>query len=224
MTTLTMGKEAAAFIMSEAAGMRSRDGITIVSGSGVVEVGTVLGRIGDNSGAITVGSPTFVGTGNGALTKDATPYGANVKEGTYRIVCIEPAANGGIFQVENPDGVMIGTATVGQLFNGELRFTIADGATDFLSGDAFSLAVTIAAAASMGKYAPANTAAVDGSAKGVALNLYKVDATSADVVVAAITRDAEVNGNFLTYHSSVDDADKKAAQVASLATAGIIVR
>lgn len=78
-----------------------------------------------------------------------------------------------------------------------------------------------------GKYIPSPASEVvgsEGAEVAVALNLYGVDATSADVRVAAVTRDAEVNGNFLTYDASRNlDAEKLAARV-DLAAEGIIVR
>ncbi|TVR06635.1 MAG: head decoration protein [Salinarimonadaceae bacterium] len=81
--------------------------------------------------------------------------------------------------------------------------------------------------ANAGKFTASINAAADpdvGQQVAVALLLYGVDATSGDVAVAAITRDAEVNGNVLTYHTSVDDATKRAAKNAQLAAVGIIVR
>ena len=45
MATLTEGKHTAEYLLSEAEGHRSRDNIKIASGSGVVKVGTVLGKV-----------------------------------------------------------------------------------------------------------------------------------------------------------------------------------
>lgn len=75
-----------------------------------------------------------------------------------------------------------------------------------------------------GKYTPSPATGADGSQVAVAVNLYEVDATSADVAVAAIMRDAEVNVNTLTYAASVDDNTKKAAKATQLAAVNIIVR
>lgn len=75
-----------------------------------------------------------------------------------------------------------------------------------------------------GKYAPSPATGSDGAQTGVALNLYTVDATSADVKVTGLTRDAEVNGNCIFYAASVDDNTKKAAKATQLAAVGIIVR
>jgi hypothetical protein len=56
-------------------------------------------------------------------------------------------ANGGVFSVVDPDGVALANATVGAAYNGaHIKFTIADGATDFVVGDGFNVTVAITAA------------------------------------------------------------------------------
>lgn len=81
-------------------------------------------------------------TGNGTLTLADPAYGAGVKPGVYKVTAIEPASDGGTFSVEDPDGVQVGIARVGVAFNNVVKFTIADGATDFVAGDAFNVTVT----------------------------------------------------------------------------------
>lgn len=75
-----------------------------------------------------------------------------------------------------------------------------------------------------GKYKPSTATGSDGGQTAVAMNLYEVDATSADQKVAAITREAILNVNCLTYDASVDDGTKRAAKATQLAAVGIIVR
>lgn len=217
MTVFTETRHAAEFVLSEANGMRSRDNITIVSGAGVVRAGTVVGKI--TAGAATPAAAAGNTSGSGTIA--SVTVGAGAKVGVYHVVCIEPATNLGKFTVEDPDGITVGVATVGTEFvGGGLTFTITD-ATDFVAGDAF----TITVAAGSGKYTPApDTAAANGSNVGAAITLYEVDATSADVAVAAIVRDAEVNKNILTFHSGVDDDNKKATKYAQLALVGILAR
>jgi len=123
MPVFTEGRHDGEFIISEAAGKRSRENITIVSGAGVIAPGTVLGKI---------------------------------------------------------------TAS--------------------------------------GKYQASAVGAADGSETAAAVAISGCDATSGDVEIAAIVRDAEVNGNILTYHADRDlDAEKTAAND-DLAGAGVIVR
>ncbi|KAB0269059.1 head decoration protein [Microvirga brassicacearum] len=75
-----------------------------------------------------------------------------------------------------------------------------------------------------GKYAPSPATGADGSQVGSAINIYTVDATSVDVKVSAITRDAEVNKNCLLYAVTVNDATKKGVKNSELAAVGIITR
>lgn len=75
-----------------------------------------------------------------------------------------------------------------------------------------------------GKYKPATATGTDGGQTGVALNVHYVDATSVDVPVAAITRDAEIKGYAVAYDATVNDDTKKGAKRDQLAAAGIITR
>ena len=75
-----------------------------------------------------------------------------------------------------------------------------------------------------GKYIASAVGATDGSEAPAAIAIYGVDATSADITVSAIVRDAEVNGNCLTYHADRDQPAEKVAANAALATLGVIVR
>lgn len=149
--------------------------VTILSGQNLVR-GTVLGKI--SIGAKTSVSAAVAGnTGNGTIT--ATPaVGAAGKAGVYRLVCIEPATDLGKFTVEDPDGNVIGIATVGTEFTTHVTFTIADGGTDFVAGDSFTITVT--AAAGSGKYIKSLSAATDGSQTPDAILAEDVDASSAD--------------------------------------------
>lgn len=97
--------------------------------------------IADPTAGAAVGAAVAGNTGNGTITAAPT-VGAGAKVGVYRAVCIEPATDLGKFTVENPDGVTVGVATVGTEFvGGGLTFTIADGDTDFVSGDSFTITV-----------------------------------------------------------------------------------
>jgi hypothetical protein len=78
--------------------------------------------------------------------------------------------------------------------------------------------------AASGKFVASAVGATDGSQTAVAVALYGCDATSADAGIAAIVRDAEVNGHVLTYHADRDQAGEKASANTDLAAVGIIVR
>lgn len=173
--------------------------VTIVTGQNLVR-GTLLGRI---AGAAAAAVADAGNTGDGVF--GAVTVGAGVKEGIYRIVCIEPAANAGKFEVLDPDGVNVGIATVGVAFVGPINFTIADGATDFIAGDGFS--VTVAAGT---KYNKSASAAADGSHIPRAVLAEDCDATAADTEAMAYVM-AGVNENALTYGTGHTAASVKMA-------------
>lgn len=80
-------------------------------------------------------------TGNGVM--GAITVSAGAKIGVYKLAVIEPGANVGTFIVEDPDGMIVSVkGTVASAFSGGgLAFTLADGGTDFVSGDGFDITV-----------------------------------------------------------------------------------
>ena len=75
-----------------------------------------------------------------------------------------------------------------------------------------------------GKYVASPVAVTGGAEAANAVLLYSVDATSQDVSVSAITRDAQVNVNLLSYAADVDQPAERTAKAAQLAAVGIVVR
>lgn len=207
---------AAGFLISEASGNRSRDNAVLASGEAAVRIaGTVLGRL-VTAGTI-AGAGAAGNTGNGTIT--GLTVGGGAKEGVYRAICIEPAANAGVFEVEDPDGVIIGRATVAVGFTGAINFTINDGAADFISGDLFDITVSQLTR----KYKILAPAATDGTQLAAGILLSDADATAADAKIAVVSRQAEVNANELTYPAAITAAQKDIA-IAQLQAAGVMVR
>ena len=74
------------------------------------------------------------------------------KTETWTLSCISAIANSGLFSVVGSVTGARGVATVGSAYvsntitpaNSEIGFTISDGATDFIVGDSFTIAVTAA--------------------------------------------------------------------------------
>ncbi|WP_342361399.1 head decoration protein [Terrarubrum flagellatum] len=204
-------------ILSESNGARSRDVITIASGSGKLEPNTVVGKIA--VGSATAAAKAGGNTGNGAISAISVLQGAMT--GVYTARCITAAANGGVFRVENPKGDVIGDVAVGAAFSDDIGFTISDSSADFVVGDGFDITV----AAGSGKYKPSPMTGADGSEQALAVIIYGVDATSADVKTVAITDDATMIMDELVFHASVDDAAKRQAKFDQLrANSGIKVR
>lgn len=149
--------------------------VNLKAGQGILKRGTVLGIIGLAPGVAVAGA----NTGNGVV--GAVTLGFGAKFGTYKLRCITAASNAGIFSVFAPDGSRLPDATVAVAYaSSQLAFTIADGVTDFIVGDTFSIPV----AAGNLKAVKVNSANVDGS--GVADCILTDDTdTTADIVTTA---------------------------------------
>ncbi len=146
--------------------------ITVLSGEGVLKLGTVLGKI--TKGAISIAAVAGnTGTGvPGAITR-----GAKAMVGVYSLVCIAAATDAGTFAVYDPDGRRLKDLTVAAAYdNGHFAITIADG-TDFVVGDKFNITV----AAGSGKYKAYDNTETDGTDVARVILGRDIDATSADV-------------------------------------------
>lgn len=162
--------------------------ITLSSGQNLVR-GAVLGKTAV-SGTI-VGAAVAGNTGNGTI--GSLSVRGSAKQGIYHITCIEDITNGGHFSVQDPDGENIGTATVAKVYTGGIRFTIADGSTDFAVGDAFT--ATVSALAVEYQLSVAN--ATTGIQYPDAILVEDTDATDADTQTVAYIA-GSFNENALT--------------------------
>ena len=199
-----------------------RDAGTLLTGQNLT-AGAVLARVTVATTAASVTVTAGTNTGNGTLTKDATtPVLAGATAGIYAARCIEAAANGGVFEVLNPEGEVIGSVAVGQTFAREIKFVIADGSTDFAVGDSFTFAV----AEGSGKLVQvALAAAANGTHRPVGVLLQDVDATSADKPCVMLARGpAVLSADQVVWHADFNTAAKKAPKIAALAALGIIIR
>lgn len=217
--SLTENAHTAAFLLSEAesAGGRSREAITVLSGENL-KAGHVVGR--------RLVSPTFAAavadsgnTGDGTCNAPAAATNLGAQRGTYRAVCVEAVTNGGRFVVTDPSGIEIGVAVVGSAFDNQIKFTISDGATDFVAGDAFSFAVT-GGTYKYQEYDPSNA---DGGQRVAGILYAAVDASAADTAGVIIARDAEVRDADLVWFSGATTTQKQTAEDA-LKALGIIAR
>ena len=223
MTRLNETKHAAAFLLSEAPGYRSRSRITLANSTAAevtLRAGLVLGAI--LTGALSAASAPFAGnTGNGAMGAVTVDVGA--QQGVWRVVLIEPGSNAGVFLVERPDGTIDGRGTVGVAYDGGINFTLADGPTDFVSGDGFNITVTAATATNQGAYVGHAPTATNGSqiVAGVLFDDVTIPANSTAEGVA-IDRDAEVRDDDLVW--GAHNSGQKTAARAGLEALGIRVR
>jgi hypothetical protein len=197
-----------------------REQLTLLAGDGAersVVVGQLLGL--SSATAVTVAAAAG-NTGNGAFTLADPAIAAGTPAGNYEVICIAAAANGGTFEIFDPSGVAVGTAKVGVAYAGALKFTIADGAADFVVGDSFT--VTVPAGTKAKEWDPA---AIDGSAAVAAIVLAPaVAADGADSTVLALSRGpAIITDSGIAWPDGVTD-DQKAGAIAALAALAIIVR
>lgn len=155
--------------------------ITLVSGQNLAR-GAVLGKITADT-VPTTGTADGGNTGNGTMGSVAAG-GADIQAGTYTIRCFDAVTNAGLFEVVAPDGTVVGIAEAAVAFtSSHLDFTIADGGTDFVVGDQFTVAVS-----GSGKYTLSAAAADDGSATPDLILAQATDASSGDVVTIAYDR------------------------------------
>lgn len=221
MAIQTERRYAGAFILSEASGYRSRDEITIGENQSL-KAGRVLGRI-------TEGAKTAVGAAGlpapAGATITAGPTAAlNTKVGVHRFECIVGGAGAASkWRHTDPDGEFVGVATAGAEYSGGglSGLTITDTGTDPTAGEAF--AVTVTAAAASGQYVAHNPSAINGSQVAAGI-LYDEVVTGAGETSPAVglVRDMEARADYLEW--GAHDAAQKAAALAELAEAGIIVR
>jgi hypothetical protein len=197
----------------------SRDDIILLSGQKLAS-GAVIGKtqVGATAAAVAFASST----GNGVM--GAITVTGSAKVGLHKLVVIEPAANAGVFEVEDPDGKVIGRGNVAAVFTAQgLSFTLADGATDFISGDGFDITVT----GGTEKWKEHDPAGSDGSERPAGILLFAVDASAtgsnADTPCTAITRQAIIGDADITWKTGMT-APQKVVSLAALKALGIIAR
>ena len=151
-------------------------------------------------------------TGNGTCTAVAKLGGESpAMVGAYLLTCKTAVANGGVWELKAPNGAILAnglTMTVGAglatIFNtGGLTFTITDGGTDFAANDTFTITATV-----VGKYNPANGAALNGQQRiaGIYMGDTILAATlvAGDVVnVPILTGQAIVDKNQIVFENSL---------------------
>jgi len=183
--------------------------VAIDATNGILKRGTLLGKI--TKGAIT-GTPAPAGAGTGGvnegtgtLTMDTTaPYHADHMFGAYTIkvtrAFVVDGSVAGAFEVRNPAGSLIGTGTIGDTFDNQIKFVLAEGETKFTITDAFTY--TIAQPAGSGQLAIVDNDATNGTDVpfGILVN---------DVDVSEATADADlyVRGEFNQNEIIVPDGD-----------------
>lgn len=210
MTIKIEGVHAGEFLLSEANGTRSREEVVICAGSGKLAAGTLIAQI-TAANALT---PTAKAGNTGNGTVGGVTVTSAAISGDYVLTIKKAAANGGEFEVVDPTGHKAGKGVVGQQFTGGgITFTLADGATDFVVGDGFTLNVK----ANLGEFTAYDDDGTDDGRRAASGILFApIDATINDIRAVSVTRDAEVIERLLTGLDNNGRAD--------LLAKGIIVR
>lgn len=219
MVVLTEGPRPTAAILSEATRSRSRENGKVGENQSILVNGLVaLVNVPASVGVI----QSFAGIGNGVLTLASPAVSAKARDGRYTVTCFEAASDGGKFNVEDPSGRNIGVASVGVAFNKDVKFTIADGATDFTVGATFTLEVQVELEDEA--YVPHNPAATDGSEVAYGYSPYAVVTGAGETKqIAVLVRECELNGHVINWASGIS-ATQKADAIQALANNQIIVR
>lgn len=172
-----------------------------------------------------VGKPTAASVANGGNTGNSTSSAVTTTGyapavGVYKVTFARAVTDLGTFVVEDPDGAVIGHGVVGTAYaGGGLSFTIADGSTDFVGGDQF----TVTVAAGSGKATQWNPSAVNGSQIVSGVLFASKNAVSADQPGLLMARSCEVNASELVWPTSANAATITAG-IAALARLGIVTR
>lgn len=211
-------KNRAVFLKGEADKLYSRSEVVVLAGSGAeraLKSGMVLGRRSRSSAVMAAGGGN---TGNGVA--GAVTLGAEAKVGVYTLRCVAAATNAGTFAVIDPEGFRLDDLTVAAAYaSPHFGVTIADGSTDFVVGDTFTLTVT-----GDGKVVQIDKTATNGGQEAAGILLFDVTAPDGvDAKGVMIERDAIVSDIDLVWPETFD-ANDKAAAVARLAERGILVR
>lgn len=219
MTVLTEGVHPVEFIMSEAAWHRSREAVRIAASQTIIP-GQLLG--GKAVAAdVTTAQTARTGTGNGVLTFASPAVSGKVQNGRY-VVTLTGAGATAPFQVEDPNGKVIGSGAVGSAFDKEVKFTLADGAADFVAGDQVFLDIGVEPVDY--EYVAFDPAGTDGSETVLAIACYgTTTGIGESKKITVIAREAEVNGKMLNLPNGVTAA-QTAKAYADLRKQQIIVR
>ncbi|MDP2214765.1 head decoration protein [Phenylobacterium sp.] len=221
MTILTMGRVALAFVLSEAAGMRSR-AAEFLGESQEIEPGQPLARVLADTGVEVTAAAVAGNTGNGVLILADPAYSKAARSGRYKAICVVEAANGGRFRVDDPNGVEIGQVNVGAAFNKAVKFAIADGATDFAVGDTFDILVDLDAGGEM--VVAWDPTANDGTEIAACLPMYRYKTGEGErLAIATFARDAEIKADHIAWPAGVT-AEQKETALQQFALHGLIAR
>lgn len=193
----------------------------IVAASQTIVVGQVLGAVGVPANET---ATVAYGAGNtGNFTLGAVTIGSNALDGVYNGVMLTAGATAA-FELQAPDGTVVGTGKIGTAFSGPISFTITAGGAAAVVGDTFNVTVLRPFNEAGEQFKAWNPAATDGSQVAVAVALYPaVTASGQTAKIAAMRRQGAVRGADLTWNGSATN-NQIAEGVNQLARKNIVLR
>lgn len=201
------------------AGVQVGDYSVICIAGGATATFQVFDPGGSMIGTYTIGGAAFANQVRFSITDGAPDYAAG---DTYTLT-VEPIvpANGlGAFSVTDPDGVRLDDGVIGTAYDGPIRFTLADGAENFIVGDSFEVEVSVGD----NTYGPYDPDAGDGRDEVAGIACYGYDTTDGDVDGVIIARGpVTVKADLVVYHDGASDPEKATAR-AALAAKNILIR
>jgi hypothetical protein len=200
-----------------------RNGVTLAQDAGraaVLAVRTLMAKV-----AVTI--PTTMtadvgNTGDGTVTAVAHGAGASPIVGTYVLLNTAAVTNGGVWQLTDPNGVIVETGITQEVgagattvvVAGGMVFTITDGATDFAAADEFTIAIT-----ANGQWVPWAVDGVNGSE--IPAGILMVDSVTAAALVAGTVTDQTILvGGCMTVASDQIIFDDGASTLATVLPGG----
>lgn len=219
MTALNEGNYLNDLLQYELDKMQSREQVTVAQNETLV-MGEVVGKV--TKSTPTTGTKADGATGGGNCT--AVTAGAKALVGTYTLECTAvadaSAGTGAIFQVKNPEGVILPPAEADVAYtNDQLNFTINTAGAAYIVGDIF----TVAVAAGSGQIKAIAFDAVDGTQDAYGISIDAYGNTTGTEQGVLIVRDAQIVADYLTWPDGATSGEKAAA-LAQLYAKGIVTR
>lgn len=203
-------------------GVADHDDTLTLAGADTIAEGTILAR---KAVADAVTASAFTGTGDGTVTLATVAPGQIIPiVGVYALNCTVALANGGTFELVDPNGAVVasglvltvgaGAATVFEAAG--LQFTITDGAADFVVGDTATL--TVAADGNLVLFA---TDGAGGAQIPKAVLTYEVVSTGAGDTPVRVLERGKVNFNRLIIDADGDNSNVDTIVIEQLRDYGI---
>ncbi len=220
MTILTEKLHAGGFLVSEEEGFYSRDAVTITNTTALA-AGTIISKIGVPASETAVAAAVAGNVGTGALTMDGTaPIGAGAIDGVYELVLRQTSATAS-FELMDPNGVIVGEGNVATLFNGVLKFTLANAGTMTI-GDRWTITVNRAVPGA-DLWGALDVTQTNGQQLAAGVLFQGFDVGSGTQLVVAVVRNAEIRISDLAWPSGFT-ATQIAKGLAQLRAIGIVGR